>query len=255
MDFTLWRKSRMTVKHDIHIFEDEAALAAAFAQRFVEGAKAAADRFTVALTGGSTPVPAYRLLATDAYASQVNWDKVHIYFGDDRAVPPNHPDSNYGAAHEALLAHVPIPLENVHRMKGELGAEEGAKDYGLMLKAQFGDAPDFDLHLLGMGDDGHTASLFPHITDALYESKHRAIATEDDLHPHPRITMTAWAINAAKSVLVMVDGTHKADLMHDVIHGQHQPEVYPIQLIEPANGVLTWYLDRAAASKLPEAKR
>ena len=235
---------------NIHRFQDKDALAQAAAERFVELAAVTEGNFTVALPGGSTPLPMYEKLASYNLSAQVDWAKVHIFFGDERAVPPTHADSNYGQAQTAFLAHIPIPLENVHRIHGELGAEAAAKRYGLELQAFFdGGAPAFDLHILGMGDDGHTASLFPHITPALHEAKHRAVATGDDHHPHPRITMTPWAINAAHNVIVLVSGEKKAKMLQTVLQGDVLPDTYPIQHINPV-GNFFWYVDEAAAAQL-----
>ncbi|MEL7232946.1 MAG: 6-phosphogluconolactonase [Chloroflexota bacterium] len=239
--------------HNIDIYDDKPALIEAAAKLFVEQAAATQDKFTVALAGGSTPLPVYELLATDTYASQVDWNKVHIFFGDERAVPKTHQDSNYGAAQTAFLSHIPIRLENVHRMKGELPVEEAAKDYGLMLKDFFdGGPPAFDLHYLGMGGDGHTLSLFPGVMDALNETEHRVVATGDDKHPHERITLTAWAANASKVVAVLVSGEGKADKLREVLEGEYTPERNPIQLIKPSPGQLLWMVDQAAASKLTD---
>lgn len=236
---------------NIEVYKDKEALTKAVADLFVQLAADTEGNFTVALAGGSTPLPVYELLATDTYAAQVDWNKVHIFFGDERAVPPTHNDSNYGAAQTAFLSHVPIPLENVHRMRGELSAEEAAKEYGLMLKEFFdGGAPAIDLHLLGMGGDGHTLSLFPGVTDALEETEHRVIATGGDKHAHPRITMTAWAANASRVIVILAAGEGKADMLRTVIEGEHLPHKYPVQLISPTNGELRWMVDKAAASKL-----
>lgn len=234
----------------IHRFPDKDALAQAAAARFVEMASATAGNFTVALPGGSTPLPLYEQLASYNISAQINWSNVHVFFGDERAVPPTHPDSNYGQAQTTLLGHVPIPLENVHRIHGELGAEAAAKRYGEHLQDFFdGGPPTFDLHILGMGDDGHTASLFPHVSAALHERKHRAVATADANHPHPRITMTPWAISAAHNVLVLVSGENKAEMLRTVLQGPFNPDAYPIQHIKPT-GSLIWYVDEAAAARL-----
>jgi 6-phosphogluconolactonase len=236
---------------NIEIYGDKANLVKAAADLFVERAQAATKRFTVALAGGSTPLPVYELLATDAYAPMIDWNTVHIFFGDERAVPSTHKDSNYNAIQDVLLGHLPIPKENVRRMRGELGAEEAAKDYGLMLKDFFDDGPPaFDLHLLGMGGDGHTLSLFPGVTSALEEHHHRVVATGDDKHDHPRITLTAWAANASRLIVVLVAGEGKAEVLRDVLEGPHQPHKYPIQLIQPTDGELRWMVDKAAAAKL-----
>ncbi len=235
---------------------DLGALSAAAAEMFVHLAQeaiATRGRFTVALAGGSTPRHTYKLLSTSAYGNRIDWSKVHIFWGDERCVSPDHEDSNYKAAREALLAHVQIDEGQIHRMKGELPPEDGAKHYGEMLQAFFSDGPPrFDLHLLGMGDDGHTASLFPH-TEALKETKHRVVATGADHHSHPRLTMTAWAINTSAVIVIMVSGEGKAQMLHDVLHGPKKPDELPVQLIAPTQGDVVWLVDDAAASKLPES--
>ncbi len=241
--------------NDIHVFDGADALYAAAADLFVQQASAATGDFTVALPGGSTPLPLFRLLATGDYASRVDWNRVHIFFGDERAVPKTHADSNYGQAQTVLLSHVPISLEHVHRIHGEEGAHEAAIRYGQHLQSFFdGGPPAFDLHILGMGTDGHTASLFPGATAALHEQKHRAVPTAHGNHPYERITMTPWAINAAKQILILVSGRKKADMLHRVLNGPHQPELYPIQAIRPQTGP-TWYIDQAAAARLETAGR
>lgn len=240
----------LTTMPHIHRFPDKTALAQAAAERFAEMAATTEGNFTVALPGGSTPLPFYEKLASYNVSAKINWAKVHIFFGDERAVGPTHKDSNYGQAQTTFLSKVPIPLENVHRIHGELGAEDAAIRYGKHLQAFFhGGPPTFDLHILGMGDDGHTASLFPNMTTALHETKHRAVATGDDHHPHPRITMTPWAINAAHTALVMVAGKKKADMLQKVLQGPFLPDTYPVQHVKPA-GTLLWYVDEAAASQL-----
>lgn len=236
---------------NIQVYDDKLSLIKAAADLFLERADMAAEHFAVALAGGSTPLPVYELLASSEYNSQINWSKTHVFFGDERAVPPTHQDSNYGAAQTALLSHVPIPLENVHRIKGELPAEEAAKDYGLHLKEFFnGGPPAFDLHFLGMGDDGHTLSLFPGVTSALEEKKHRVVATSVPNHNHQRITMTAWAANASSVIAVLVSGKDKAQTLKTVLEGEYQPHKYPIQLIQPDHGDMHWLVDKDAAALL-----
>jgi 6-phosphogluconolactonase len=176
-----------------------------------------------------------------------DWNNVHIYFGDERCVPPDHADSNFRMANETLLSKVPISPQNVHRMRGECKPNEAAKEYGQMLKDQFGDA-GLDLILLGMGDDGHTASLFPH-TAALKETKHRCVAhfvEHSTTGASWRITLTAPFINRASEVLILVAGGSKAARLNEVLHGPKDPERLPIQLIQPA-GQLLWIIDDAAA--------
>ncbi len=201
--------------------------------------------FSIALSGGSTPRTLYELLAQEPYRSQINWSDLQVFFGDERCVPPDHPDSNYRMARDALLTRVPIPEQNVHRMKGELEPQIAAAEYGRMLKQKFGDG-GLDIVLLGMGDDGHTASLFPG-TEALSETEHRCVANYVEKFKSSRITLTAPFINRSRQVLVLVSGASKAARVKEVLEGPHDPQRLPIQLIQPTNGSLTWLLDVAAA--------
>lgn len=219
------------------------------ADRFIaSAARAIAERgrFTVALAGGSTPKALYTLLAKDPYRSEIDWAKVHVFFGDERTVPPDHSDSNYRMARETLLSKVPIPDDNVHRMRGEIDPEEAAADYGRMLKEEFSDG-GLDLTLLGMGDDGHTASLFPHTT-ALGEREHRCVANHVEKLNTWRLTLTAPFINRSKQVLVLIAGAGKAERVAEVLEQADDPERLPIQLIDPRPaGELVWIMDSAAA--------
>jgi len=200
--------------------------------------------FTLALSGGSTPKVLYELLASDACRNRIDWPKWEIYFGDERTVPPDHPDSNYRMANEAMLSKVQIPADHVHRMKGEIDPNPAAIEYGRMLKERFGDG-GLDLILLGMGDDGHTASLFPG-SEALEEKKHRVVANWVEKFKTWRITMTAPFINKARQVLVIVGGASKAGRVAEVLEGPRDPHRLPIQMIEPA-GELIWLMDTAGA--------
>ena len=172
--------------------------------------------------------------------------RVEVYFGDERTVPPDHDESNYRMAKDALLCPVSIPPKNVHRMRGENDPQEAAKEYGQLLKEKFGDGGGCDIVLLGMGDDGHTASLFPH-TEALHEQKHRCVANHVEKLGGWRITLTAPFINRASSVLILVTGASKAQRVAEVLEGPRDPDRLPIQLIAPQEGKLTWLLDAAAA--------
>ena len=241
-----------TSNREIKVVPDAKAVAAEAAERVADAAaRAIADRgrFSIALSGGSTPKALYGLLAADPYRSLIDWSKVHILFGDERAVPPDHKDSNYRMAAEALLSKVPIPGDNVHRMKGELGerVDEAAREYGLMLKEDF--PHGLDVVLLGMGGDGHTASIFPH-TKAVSEKEHRVIgyfAENSSTGKSWRITMTAPYINQAREILVLLAGADKAKRLAEVLEGPLEPERLPIQLINPVQGKTTWILDVAAA--------
>ncbi|MFZ4816306.1 MAG: 6-phosphogluconolactonase [Phototrophicaceae bacterium] len=227
------------------------ALYTAAADLFLERYHKAANRFSVALAGGSTPLPVYCLLATPAYAAQVDWSRVHVFYGDERIVPIDHPDNNYRAIHEAFTSQVPIPAANLHRVAVELGVPNAGIAYGRHLKEFFdGGAPTFDLQYLGMGDDGHTLSLFPGDETAMNETHHRIVNVQDSLHPHPRVTLTAWAANASQVIAILVSGSKKAATLKAVLEGDYQPLQYPVQLIQPTSGDLRWLLDQDAAAAL-----
>ena len=234
---------------EIKVLPDADAIAATAAERILRAADAIAlqDRFSLALSGGSSPKRLYQLLA-DHFSDAIDWTKVHIYFGDERCVPPDHPDSNYRLAHETLLSKLPIPPDNIYRMRGEIDPNEAAKEYGLLLKEHFADG-GLDLILLGMGDDGHTASLFPGTT-ALAETHHRCVANyaeNSTTGKSWRITLTAPFINRARHILVLISGASKAKALAQVLEGPSDPNRLPLQLIQPENGKLTYLIDAAAA--------
>ncbi len=237
---------------EIKVVPDAKAVAVEAAARVTAAAEQAVaerGRFSIALSGGSTPKALYALLADEPYRKRIDWSKVHILFGDERAVPPDHKDSNYKMADEALLSKVPIPKGQIYRMKGELGekADQAAKEYGLMLKAEFPDG--LDVVLLGMGGDGHTASIFPG-TVAVKEKDHRAIgyfAENSSTGKSWRITLTAPFINQAREILVLLAGADKAKRIAEVLEGPEEPEWLPIQLIKPTTGKAVWIMDVAAA--------
>jgi len=228
--------------------EDLAREAADRILRVADEAIALQGRFSVALSGGSAPRPLYKLLATDDYRSAIDWARVEVFFADERCVPPDHPESNYRMARELMLGKLPIPGDNVYRIPGEIEPEEAAKEYGLMLKEKFGDG-GLDVVLLGMGEDGHTASLFPD-TPALEETKHRAVANyveRSTTGKSWRVTLTAPFINRARNVFVLVTGANKAQRLAEVLEGPRDPRRLPVQLVAPASGKLTWLVDAAAA--------
>jgi 6-phosphogluconolactonase len=240
---------------DMQIFADANEVARAAAERFVELARASINtngRFSVALAGGSTPKRIYELLAGSEFAAQLYWPGIHVFFGDERAVPPDDADSNYRMANEALLSRVALPEENVHRMRGEGDAVANARLYEDELRGYFGESaawPEFDLVMLGMGDDGHTASLFPG-THALDAHAAWVAANWVEKFDTYRVTLTAPAINHARQVMFIVTGAGKAERLQEVIHGAHDPQRLPSQLIRPRAGALAWFLDEAAAAKL-----
>jgi 6-phosphogluconolactonase len=234
---------------EIIVVRDASALTKDAARRIIAAAEAklAANNcfFSLVLSGGSTPKALYELLASDPYKSQLNWSKVDVFFGDERCVPPDDKESNYLMAHVAMLSKLPLPEPNIHRMRGELPPEQAAIEYGKQLKERFhDDGPDFVL--LGMGDDGHTASLFPG-TAALDETEHRCVANYVPRMDTWRVTMTYPFLNKAVQVLIMVAGQSKAARIKQVLDGPRDPHTLPIQGIAPA-GKLTWLLDEGAAS-------
>ena len=244
----------------IVILPDRAALARDAARRFVTLARkalTARGRFAVALAGGSTPRDLYTLLATPEFATQVDWTRVHFFWGDERAVPPDHPDNNYRMAREALLSKISVPDPNVHRIHAELGPDDAAHEYESELRNFFqfqnppAYLPSFDLILLGLGTDGHTASLFPH-TRVLDETERWVAAVFVEKLGTHRITLTVPVINAAKNIVWLVAGADKADIVRAVLRGEHQPNDLPAQRIQPVNGNVVWLLDQAASIKLNE---
>lgn len=233
---------------EIKVLPDPMELAREAAERIATAAAHAIGeqgRFSLALSGGGTPRPAYELLAQEPYRSRIDWQKVRIFFGDERCVPPDHPQSNYRMANEALLSRVPIPAGNLFRMRGEIDPHQAAVEYGQMLKSEFGDT-GLDQVLLGLGPDGHTASLFPG-TEALGETRHRCVANFVAKLDAWRITLTAPFLNLSRSVLFLVAGADKAKTVAQVLEGPPDPQRLPAQLIQPA-GRLTWLLDSGAAA-------
>jgi 6-phosphogluconolactonase len=227
------------------------------AGRFVRLAKEAAQaggNFAVALSGGSTPRTLYELLADVPWREQVPWEKVHFFWGDERCVPPEHPASNYRLAHESLLSRVPLPAENVHRMPGEeADPQVGAAKYAAELREFFdlaGEAwPRFDLVLLGMGEDGHTASLFPG-TAAIGNRADLVVALYVEKLQAHRLTLTPPVLNNAANIFFLVSGPGKAKTLQEVLEGEFRPAQLPAQVVRPTDGRLLWFVDRAAASHL-----
>ena len=228
-----------------------AAAAEAIAQLAME-AVAERGRFTLALSGGSTPKSLYTLLATNARTS-LPWDRMFFFWGDERHVPPNHPDSNYRMVNEAMLSKVPVPVENVFRIKAEnRDAASAAQEYEQTLRKFFqqeSGIPNFDLILLGMGPDGHTASLFPG-TAALQERSRLVVANWVEKLKTNRLTFTLPVLNAARCVIFLVSGIDKAAVLKTVLEDDVPGEQYPAKLVRPSAGKLIWMLDRAAASAL-----
>lgn len=249
----------MTSEAKIEVVADAQKLSRMAAEQFVQLAVAALrekDLFTVALSGGSTPRNVYAKLANqnEPLRDQLSWKKIHFFWGDERHVPPDHPDSNYHMAREAMLERAAVPTENVHRIKSEnTDAAQAADEYEQMLREFFTlkaeQLPRFDLILLGMGPDGHTASIFPG-TDVINE-RHRLVAAPwiEKFNSY-RITLTPPVLNNAASVIFIVSGADKAKSLREVLQDVYQPARFPAQLIRPSNGKLLWLVDQEAASFL-----
>ncbi|HEV2326137.1 MAG TPA: 6-phosphogluconolactonase [Terracidiphilus sp.] len=251
----------MPGKLTIHyiVVGDSLALAQRAAQHFVELAEQAVSargRARIAISGGSTPKATFQLLGDPAqpWRARMPWDRVELSWVDERCVPPGHPDSNYRMTREALLDRVPLPPAQIHRMEGELDPEEGAARYESGLRNAFrlegAETPVFDLIQLGMGPDGHTASLFPH-TAALHELGRLCVANHVQNKDAWRITLTWPVINHARSVFFLIGGADKAAILREVLLGPRDVERLPSQLIRPSGGILTLILDKDAASLLP----
>lgn len=209
-------------------------------------------RFSVALSGGSTPKPIYRELGNPEHQSQLNWENIHLYWGDERHVPPTHPDSNFRMVQEQLLMRVAIPEENIHRVPAETEIRMAAFKYEEELRSPFnGEWPRFDLILLGMGEDGHTASLFPN-SAGLNEEHRWFIANFAPKQEAWRLTLTKNAINAARQIMVVVQGKNKAAMLAEVLTGEIEPQSKPIQLISPNDGKMIWLVEQESAQLLPE---
>jgi 6-phosphogluconolactonase len=239
----------------IHVAADAQTASLALAESFAGQAQEAVrarGQFAIALTGGSGPVRAYRLLGEEPLRSRIPWDGVHLFWGDERCVPPGHARSNFRMANEAFVSRVPIPPGNVHRMRGELSVAAGAEAYAEELAAFFGPGvPRFDLIHLGVGPDGHVASLFP-FSDALHE-RERAVTT--NLHlplGEPRITLTLPVLNAAARIELPVMGADKAAIVWTVLRGPIDPFRFPAQFVRPRAGEMVWMVDEGAAERLAD---
>jgi 6-phosphogluconolactonase len=244
-----------TIKPDVRIFEDVDGLSRAAATLFIDacaGAIADHGRALIALSGGNTPMKLYELLAESPYTEQVQWPKVHVFWGDERCVPPDDPESNYRQTNDALLKRVPIPPANICRVQGEADPREAALAYALTLRNYATPPlswPRFDLVLLGMGEDGHTASLFPG-SPVDVATPTAAVTAEYQGRPANRVTITPILLNAARRIVFLVSGDGKSKTLAHVLKGTYDPETLPAQRIHPMDGQLIWLVDQAAASRL-----
>ncbi len=240
------------------VYPDPQALAQVAAGHFAERVAQAVEkrgRARIAISGGSTPKATFALLAQEPYASRVPWDKLELFFVDERTVGPDDPDSNYRMTREQLLGKVPLAPERVYRIEGELDPEEAAARYESTIRREFrlegAEAPRFDAVWLGMGDDGHTASIFPH-TEGVHEIGRIAFANHVPQKDTWRISLSAPVINEALEVVFLIAGDDKAAPLERVLYGEPDPEETPAQLIQPRNGSLLFLLDEKAAAKLPK---
>jgi 6-phosphogluconolactonase len=241
---------------ELHIYNDNNELSAAFATwltEYIDSTLQKQDRFTIALSGGSTPQKLHALLAASPYKDQIDWNKLHVFWGDERFVPFEDDRNNAKMAFDTLLDHVPVPREQIHIMRTDIQPEASAEEYEKILNRYFPatipPAKTFDLVLLGMGDDGHTLSLFPgthvmHVEDKLVTS---LFLKQQDMY---RITLTAPVVNRSACVVFLVSGAGKATVLKEVIEGDYQPDLYPSQVIKPVNDQLHWFVDKAAAANL-----
>jgi 6-phosphogluconolactonase len=248
-------RSTLSRGREIVIVDNANEVAAAAARDLVDAAAGCA-RFTLVLSGGSTPRTLYRLLSDPSapYRDRVDWSRVHFFWGDERHVPPQHPDSNFRMAREAMLDELPVPPGNIHRIPAEerevsVAASEYEDELRRFFDLRPGMLPRFDYLLLGLGEEGHTASLFPG-SSALADTEHLVAAPWVPAQQTFRITLTPPVINAAARVAFLVSGSAKASALRAVLEGVREPEVVPAQIVAPTHGTVLWFVDTAAASQL-----
>ncbi len=239
-----------TNKTIVRVYLGTEALSEAAADVFVETARSSVairGRFVVGLSGGQTPLPTYRILSRVPYRTHVPWEKTHVFWGDERCVPREDPRNNAAKAFEALLNHVPIPADQIHPVPSDALPQEAADRYEELLRGFFPDqGPCFDLIFLGLGEDGHTASLFPKspVLDEQERWVKEAYLTEQNMY---RVTLTAAAINRAARVAFLVQGRNKSQVLQKVLAGPYEPRLLPAQLVRPGQGELMWLIDEEAA--------
>jgi len=237
----------------IKIFKNQKAASIDMAEAFSSIAEEAVDRegrFTIALTGGSSPQTLYEILRSDPYYQSIPWENGYFFWGDERAVPYDDDRNNARMGFEKLLNHVPVPADQIYRMNGEVAPDKAADDYEILLKQHFGERkPVFDLILLGMGVDGHTASIFPGST-AIHEKNRMVTTGYNSEQGTQRITLTAPLINKARHIFFAVFGDDKAETLRQVLEGEYNPEKLPVQLVKSGQGEITWFLDEKSAKLL-----
>jgi 6-phosphogluconolactonase len=248
------------INPDLHVFKDKESLVAAAAEAIVGAAAEAVSsrgKFLVALSGGSTPQALFLLLAQSPYLTQIAWPVTHVFWGDERLVPPNNPGSNYYHAHRLLLDKVAIPPSHIHRLRGELPPPDAVEDYEDQLQTMAVNGaswPRFDLALMGMGADGHTASLFPGSSAVTEDTRPvLSVVANYDGRPAQRVTLTPPVFNDARQVLFLVAGADKAPALAAVLGELRDVKIWPAQSIQPVSHNLTWFTDREAAKLLDAA--
>jgi 6-phosphogluconolactonase len=241
-------EKRIKVFPDLETLSREAAIF--FLQHAVEAVERK-GRFSVALAGGSTPRILYRLLSTPEFSGRIPWPDLHLFWGDERCVPPEHEESNYGMAYAELLSGISLSKENIHRMRGEIEPEEGARMYEreLIHFLKDGKEEGLDLVLLGLGQDGHTASLFPY-APALKETERMVVHSYSRERGQDRLTLTLPFLNRSQTILFLVAGEGKAKILERLLKEGGGLEEIPARGVEPAMGEVRWFLDQAAASRL-----
>lgn len=234
------------MQRKIHIYKQRADLIEAVTNKIINTIVQENGICNIALAGGNTPRDVYAFMATH-YKDRVDWNRVHLFWGDERAVPPDHPDSNFGMVQKTLLTHITILEANVHRIRGEIAAKEAAAEYTALLNKHFEETPPrFNFILLGVGEDGHTASLFPG-TEALVEANHPVVAVFVPKFNTWRLTLTFPVLNAASEVVFLVAGNSKSEIVKKVLGVKQATKELPATLVWPKNGILHWMLDYEAA--------
>ena len=241
--------------HEVRTLADLEALSRAAADFFVSlslSAAASEKRFSVALSGGSTPQRLFSLLASSPCRESINWSSTHFFWADERCVPKESPESNYNLVYSMLLSRLPVPGDNIHRIRGEDGPERAARGYEDLLRSLFGQQPFpvFDLIVLGAGADGHTASIFPD-SEVVRERTRLAVPVYANAPKPARVTLTLPVLNNAAQVLFLASGRAKAQVLHEILEDGN-PKRYPAGLVKPVHGRLTWLIDRDAARLLAQ---
>ncbi len=234
---------------ELKIFNSKQEVAEQFSE-YLKSLISQNDKLTVALSGGSTPKVVFDYLAE--HYQQLDWSGVHLFWGDERCVPPTHEESNYKMTVDHLLSKIDIPEQNIHRIKGENAPKQEAKDYGSQLKDVLNHSdniPSFDLVILGMGSDGHTASIFPHEIELWDSDEYCEVAVHPD-SGQKRITITGQVINNAREVAFLVTGSDKKEKVAEIIGKEEISKSYPASLVLPTSGKLAWFMDQAAADGL-----